>query len=398
MVKTLKIAIILAAGENWMGGIIYIQNLIKAIAALKKEEIELYLLVGSEQQSSFYEGMGPLVKEICLVDFLNVNLNNRLRWKIGSFIPSLEDRRLVNFVKQKQIDFVYPVPLFAGISWDFSGDWVNWIPDFQHKYLPELFSQKEIKAREKMFARIIAKNSQVVFSSQTASDDFSTFYPQAKLDKYLLRFRSIPEEDWFADNDLPQKISDKYNLPQDFFLVSNQFWQHKNHKLILESLILLKQKNIHPAIVCTGKPVDPRLPEYIEEIKTTIAQYQLEKQFIILGLIPRQEQIQLMRRCLAVIQPSLFEGWSTVVEDARLLGKTILLSDFPVHLEQNPPKVVFFQRQSATEMAERLETILPNLRSGPDLIAESESRMKNQLECQIYAEEFLNLVYPLKEN
>jgi hypothetical protein len=99
-----------------------------------------------------------------------------------------------------------------------------------------------------------------------------------------------------------------------------------------------------------------------------------------------------MRRSLAVIQPSLFEGWSTVVEDARVLGKTILLSDISVHKEQNSPSAIFFKPDSSQELANHLELLTNKLMPGPDLISESEARTNNKIECQTYAEQFLNIV------
>ena len=99
-----------------------------------------------------------------------------------------------------------------------------------------------------------------------------------------------------------------------------------------------------------------------------------------------------MRRSLAVIQPSLFEGWSTVVEDARVLGKTILLSDISVHKEQNSPSTIFFKPDSSQEFANHLELLTTMLMPGPDLISESKARTNNKLECQTYAEQFLNIV------
>ncbi|MFM8004242.1 MAG: glycosyltransferase, partial [Dolichospermum sp.] len=109
--------------------------------------------------------------------------------------------------------------------------------------------------------------------------------------------------------------------------------------------------SIYPVIVCTGHIYDHRKPDYIDIILQAIHTYGLANQVYLLGLIPRIDQIQLMRHSLAVIQPSLFEGWSTVVEDARCLGKKMILSDFPVHLEQDPPGSVFFERNSPQELA-----------------------------------------------
>lgn len=44
----------------------------------------------------------------------------------------------------------------------------------------------------------------------------------------------------------------------------------------------------------------------------------------------------LMKHAIAIINPSLFEGGSTTVEEAKSLLKVIILSGIPVHREQNP--------------------------------------------------------------
>ena len=99
-----------------------------------------------------------------------------------------------------------------------------------------------------------------------------------------------------------------------------------------------------------------------------------------------------MRRCLAVIQPSLFEGWSTVVEDARVFGKSIILSDIPVHLEQNPPHSIFFERHSSQSLATVLSDCWQKLTPGPDLQQEAASKSNNFPEIQAFGNKFIEIV------
>ena len=60
-----------------------------------------------------------------------------------------------------------------------------------------------------------------------------------------------------------------------------------------------------------------------------------------------------MRASIAVINPSLIEGWSTTVEEAKSLGVPLILSDIPVHREQNQ-EVMFFDPRSARSLAETM--------------------------------------------
>jgi glycosyltransferase involved in cell wall biosynthesis len=141
-------------------------------------------------------------------------------------------------------------------------------------------------------------------------------------------------------------------LPLQWFYLPNQFWAHKNHGIVIDALNLLKKQGVHPTIVCTGTTADHRSPHYFGQIQKKIADYHLQDQFIILGLIPYAEVAALAKYSLAMINPSFFEGWSTSVEEAKSLGKRIILSHLPVHLEQAPQKAHYFDPKNAKELAE----------------------------------------------
>ena len=58
-----------------------------------------------------------------------------------------------------------------------------------------------------------------------------------------------------------------------------------------------------------------------------------------------------MQASVAVLNPSRFEGWSVSVEEAKSLGKLVLLSDIDVHREQAPPDGVYFGVDDAAGLA-----------------------------------------------
>jgi glycosyltransferase involved in cell wall biosynthesis len=89
-----------------------------------------------------------------------------------------------------------------------------------------------------------------------------------------------------------------------------------------------------------------------------ISELQLRDVVVPLGFLSRADQVQLMRAADCIVQPSLFEGWSTVVEDARTLGQRVVLSDLAVHREQDPPAALFFETLSASALAEAVRRVL----------------------------------------
>jgi glycosyltransferase involved in cell wall biosynthesis len=60
----------------------------------------------------------------------------------------------------------------------------------------------------------------------------------------------------------------------------------------------------------------------------------VESNYRVLGVIPRQDMMVLLAHSGGVLNPSRFEGWSTTVEEAKALGKALMLSDIAVHREQ----------------------------------------------------------------
>ena len=120
--------------------------------------------------------------------------------------------------------------------------------------------------------------------------------------------------------------------------------------------------------------MDYRHPDYFRQLVDRIQRLGLGSQIHILGLIPRFDQLQLMRRCLAVVQPSRYEGWSTVVEDAKSLDRPLLLSDLPVHREQSPREAEFFSCGDAPRLAELIVATLD--RNQGRNVTESHSHIK----------------------
>jgi glycosyltransferase involved in cell wall biosynthesis len=264
-----------------------------------------------------------------------------------------------------------------------------WIEDFQHKRYPEYFSADERRARDALHQQVARHSRTIIVSSQAAQNDLDRFCPSASRRSQVLSFRSVPSDEWFAGNS--EAVAESYRLPPRFFIVCNQFWKHKNHGVVFQALAKLRQKNVYPHVVCTGPVRDHRNPSYPLQVQTTIRELGIESQVSLLGLLPRLEQVQLMRRSVAVVQPSLFEGWSSVVEDARSLGKPIVLSDIPVHREQLPPRAAFFNPLAVEELAEALGDAWHNLEAGPDFGAEGEARMAQGVLVRSFGEQFLQL-------
>jgi glycosyltransferase involved in cell wall biosynthesis len=227
------------------------------------------------------------------------------------------------------------------------------MPDFQHRHLPGYFSAYESWRRDRN-VETAAATGHLLVSSQSAATDFHRFYPHRRRTRvHVLRFtphlgQEVPL--------LPkQALLSRYALRDDFFFLPNQFWRHKNHRIVLEALRRLPD---HVQVVATGAVSDSRGDAHIRQLLQAIDSHALQQKFRMLGLLPRQEMLSLMRHARCVINPSLFEGWSTVVEEAKFFGKRLILSDIPVHREQAAVDALYFDPHDAGALAIAMETAL----------------------------------------
>lgn len=392
MNQPLRIGLLMQGGRDWMGGAEYIKNIVLALSSLSDEErstFEICLIYNQDFELDIKNQLKPYLHALYNLEteLESAIFINRWKWEVKRVLFKESGSRFASFLKNKKIDFVYPYLVAKAEKLPYQG--CTWIPDFQHKYLPHLFTQSEIELRDRGFGQIADSSLRVVLSSKTAATDFKKNFPDSKCQTEVLQFRTSLPDSWYKLDAV--KIQQKYHLPERFFLISNQFWQHKNHLLVLEALKILQASCIYPVVICTGHIYDRRKPDYIDIVLQTISTYGLANQVYLLGLIPRIDQIQLMRLSLAVIQPSLFEGWSTVVEDARCLGKKMILSDFPVHLEQDPPNSVFFERHAPQQLATLIAEWWQKLTPGSDVEEEALAQARNKEQVKAFGSRFLEI-------
>lgn len=95
-------------------------------------------------------------------------------------------------------------------------------------------------------------------------------------------------------------------------------------------------------------------------MKQKVIEYKLEKEILFLGFIDRKDQLVLMKNAQAVIQPSLFEGWNTVVEDAKALNQTLIVSNITVHKEQLENNAYYFAPDDYNELALKMVEVINN--------------------------------------
>lgn len=318
----IKVGFIGAVSKEWMGGLNYFKNLLHSISLLENKKIEPIVFVGIKTD----EDIKAMFRKYATVIEHSIFDRKSLNWYLMKIEQKIFNTNffLSNLLKKYNIK----VLSHASIVNLYGIKSVNWIPDFQHIHLPNMFSQKELNFRDKDFKQLILKSDAIVLSSYDALNDFNNFAVEYKDKAKVLQFVSQPDKKYFElTEDNKVALLNKYNLVNEFYYMPNQFWKHKNHMIVFEAVKQLVEENKNICLVCTGHLKDYRNIEHINEILDFIKINKLENNIKLLGLVDYEDVFALIKFSKAVINPSLFEGWSSTVEECKSVGKNMILSD-----------------------------------------------------------------------
>lgn len=357
-----RVGIIFSFDMNWVGGVNYFKNLISAVYELPDSKIEIVIFTGLKTSINYFEGF-PVISIIRNSIFDRGTFSWILRkfWmKIFSY-----DLFLERLLKK------YDVDVLSHSGWIGKNSkipTIGWIVDFQHIHLPELFSRQEIKLRNTVFKDLCRYCTTVIVSSYDALSDLKKFSPACEIKSQVLQFAvSISDQNVILPS--RREIELKYKFSGNFIHLPNQFWRHKNHKVVIEALGQLRLEGKNVLILASGNTEDYLRPKYFSELMTQAKAFGVVENFIPLGLVPIIDLTALMIYSTAMINPSFFEGWSTSVEEAKSLGKLIILSDISVHREQNPSHAIYFKPEDSSELA----AILWEVWTKPDVMEDVEN-------------------------
>jgi glycosyltransferase involved in cell wall biosynthesis len=236
--------------------------------------------------------------------------------------------------------------------------------DFQSYHMPTMFSWKQRVLFKMMVKRSAKVSSRMVVESKSVANDFYRYLPTYSEKVKIVQFEStIPESIYKAD--LPSLLN-KYNLPEKYIYLPNQFWKHKNHAAVFLAVKNLKERGVKVTVVCSGNQTDYRFPTYFSNLFDKVTAWKIQDQIICLGMIPHEDVFSLMRQSICVLNASLFEGFGLSANEAKCLGKRVLLSDIPAHREQDAPKSLFFDPESREDLAEKMHLLWQDSMPGPD--------------------------------
>jgi glycosyltransferase involved in cell wall biosynthesis len=378
--KTINLCFVYPEGNKWTGETNYLDSIISSLSLLRFNNLN-FIIFCSYKKKIYLSTFIPK-KNIIASIYLKKNSFFLILRKIIKLIFK-KDLILLYLLKKNKVNIIshyIPLPGITSLCW---------IPDLQHLYLKSFFTEYELKRRDLLFSNYIKKADGVLVSSKDTYNNLKKYYKISKLKTHILNF--VPKIDFLAVKKF-ESLKKKYNLEPNYIYVPNQFWKHKNHNILVKSAILLKQKNHKVKFVITGNAAREADNSAYSDFIRNIVVNQVNEYFDLLGFVPYADVINLIFYSKILLNPSLFEGWSTTVEEGKIFNKRMLLSDLPVHKEQCSNKAIYFKRNDPNELAKKIIQLSKEKNNFPKISIIKKNYKKSRF---LFAKNYLKIIESL---
>jgi len=238
--------------------------------------------------------------------------------------PRSAEVRALEFLRSLDAEIVYSFPGYIHPEVGHLRQLLM-VPDIQHEYLPECFSEEALRERRRIYTDSIRQADHICaiseFTRRTLIERLAV--PPAKVTTVPLAADPIfrPTRDPAFDKTCLAKYRLLSERPYLFF--PGHTWKHKNHRAAISAMAILRDRyGLSPQLICTGgaREGQPELERQTEQLG-------LGGQVRFLGYCPHEDLPAFYRHAGCLLFPSLFEGFGIPVLEAMACGCPVVCSN-----------------------------------------------------------------------
>ena len=215
-------------------------------------------------------------------------------------------------------------PFLAAFYSDGRTPFVTMVADLQFSYFPEFFPADERARLQREFDKVARDAARIVCLSNYVRE--TVIQAGALADRTVVIPPALHNRfsNGRADHRCEDVIAKWPLVPHEYLLYPANFWRHKNHAKLIEAVQLFTRRtpDSRLKIVLTGAGGTER-DNILENVRTA----GLSERVVLAGFVPNDELYALLRCSLALVFPSLFEGFGIPVLEAMAAGTPVLCSN-----------------------------------------------------------------------
>ena len=366
-----KIGLFLGIRAHAGGGFQYAQAMLIAISALPRNKFHPMVVYTSDEWLPYLKELSiekHYVHESQLITqtslwWHRLELPVKFWRKYISLINPLH-RRLKSFkcdhwVFCAQERWTYQIPLST----------IGVIHDLMHRYekgFPEVAAAGRSRRRDKHYKQMCRWANCILVDSEIGKMHVIESYKPETRKIEILAF-TVPK--YMYKKEKPVNFDSRYSLPKKYFFFPAQFWEHKNHKGLIEAIKILHAGGTEAHLVLVGSKKNgyTSTMNHIRNLK-------LESFITNLGYVPDEDMPELYRRSRALIFPSFFGPTNIPPIEALIVGCPVATSGIYGMKAQLGDAALFFDPKSPSNIAATMKKIWWDDKLCRDLIEKGEKR------------------------
>lgn len=245
-------------------------------------------------------------------------------------------------------------PAFVSPIWG-GKSLVATICDMYYRVIPEMTEPFQRKFWKIMIPVTGYRCDRIITISANSKSDIETYIPAARG-----KTVSIPLASRFPINDHANHSKNS----QPFVLMVANLTPNKNCAVVVQAMALLRQKGLDISFVHAGK-------DHVGLLEQSVAEFGAQSFVTSRGKVCDEELVELYQSCLAVVVPSLYEGFGMPAVEAQAMGAPLICSDRAALPEAAGQGALYFNPDDANALADRIEATLALSAKGRQNIIEA---------------------------
>jgi glycosyltransferase involved in cell wall biosynthesis len=293
--------------DQYTGTRTYVRELVRELGR-RPDQVALEVLC-NEHSASLLDGWAQESTSIKLASGYRVGRSRLSR--VAAIAGGSVRRRSLAAQFSPDLDVIH-YPLTLNVP-PVRGPSVMTLHDIQHHELPELFTPSQRLWRKLVYDRAAARSTMVITDSDFSRDRIVQLVgvdPERIVTVHLgvdsERFDAVAGPD---DSALLAPLE----LPERFVLYPASLWRHKNHERLLEAMAQVGDRSLQ--LVLTGAAFGR-----LAELMALAARLGISDRVRHVGFVSDRALPALYRRAVALVFPSLYEGFGVPPLEAMACG------------------------------------------------------------------------------
>ena len=224
--------------------------------------------------------------------------------------------------------------------------------DVCHRDFPEFREVGNFKTfyfREYLNKKILPSSFLIITESDDLKKKIVKLY-QLKANK-IISIPNIPSKLMSnKNNNLIKIVKKKYNIKNNFYFYPAQFWQHKNHIVILKCVEKLKKQGMNLLFIFCGRDKGN-----LKFIRKKISEYKINTNIKILNYIEDKEVWALYKLSKALVMPTYFGPTNIPPVEAWSLNVPVIYSSYLKNHGKNA--ALYFKPDSEDDLIKALKKL-----------------------------------------